>query len=371
MTIPIEKLSKHRRSRMRREMLCLTCCLGIALVGGCDQKGTENRSLLPVKVQPVKLVDYAPRATLTGEIAARVQSELSFRIGGRIVERKVEVGQHVVPGEILARLDPKVQEADVEGANAGVQAAEAKLSQVTSVFERQKALLKDGFTTRRDYDKAEQEHRSAQAMLDGARAQLATARDQLTQTELRAPSPGMITARHMEVGQVAQPGQAVFALAQDGPRDAIINVQEFVFTGGFKEDIEVALVSDPKIKAAGEVREVSPALNATGSVRVKIAIRKPPPEMVLGSAVTVSAHAKERETAVLPWSALYSDGGKPAVWVVDPKSGAVALRRVEIEFYGNTDIVIRAGLRPGDLVVTVGTQLLRPAQQVAFAENNQ
>ena len=250
MTVPIEKLSKHRRSQARRAMLCLSCCLGIALLGGCSQKGAENHSLLPVKVQPVKLVKYAPRATLTGEIAARVQSELSFRVGGRIVERKVEVGQHVVPGEILARLDPKVQEADVEGANAGVQAAEAKLSQVTSVFERQKALLKDGFTTRRDYDKAEQEHRSAQAMLDGAKAQLATARDQLTQTELRAPSPGMITARHMEVGQVAQPGQAVFALAQDGPRDAVINVQEFVFTGGFKEDIEVALVSDPKIKAA-------------------------------------------------------------------------------------------------------------------------
>lgn len=364
------KIPRYRRSQVRREMLCLACCLGIALLGGCDQKGTANRSLLPVKVQPVKLVKYAPKAALTGEIVARVQSELSFRVGGRIIERKVEVGQHVVRGEILARLDPKVQEADVEGANAGVQAAEAKLSQVTSVFERQKALLKDGFTTQRDFDKAEQEHRSAQAMLDGARAQLATARDQLTQTGLRPPSPGIITARHMEVGQVAQPGQAVFALAQDGPRDAVINVQEFVFTGGFKEDIEVALVSDPKIKAAGEVQEVSPALNATGSVRVKIAIQKPPPEMVLGSAVTVSAHAKERETAVLPWSALYSDGGKPAVWVVDPKSGAVALRRIEIEFYGNTDIVIRAGLRPGDLVVTVGTQLLRPAQQVAFAEDN-
>lgn len=92
------RLSMHRRSGVRREMLFLTCCLGIALLGGCDQKGAENHSLLPVKVQPVKLVKYAPRATLTGEVAARVQSELSFRVGGRIVDRKVEVGQHVVPG---------------------------------------------------------------------------------------------------------------------------------------------------------------------------------------------------------------------------------------------------------------------------------
>jgi RND family efflux transporter MFP subunit len=161
----------------------------------------------------------------------------------------------------------------------------------------------------------------------------------------------------------------VFGLALDGPRDAVVNVQETIFAGGFKNDIEIALVSDPRIKAAGEVREISPALNATGSVRVKIAIQNPPPEMVLGSAVTVSAHAKERETAVLPWSALYSEGGKPAVWVVDPKSRAVELRRVEIDAYENADIVIRSGLRPGELVVTVGTQLLRPAQQVAFAEN--
>ncbi|MGA9267561.1 MAG: efflux RND transporter periplasmic adaptor subunit, partial [Rhodomicrobium sp.] len=171
----------------------------------------------------------------------------------------------------------------------------------------------------------------------------------------------------MEVGQVTQAGQAVFALAQDGPRDAVVNVQESIITRHPKEDIEIALVSDPQIKARGEVREVSPALNQAGAVRVKIAIMQPPPEMVLGAAVRVSAHAQPREMAVLPWSALYSEGGKPAVWVVDPKTKEVALRRIGIEAYGNSDIVIRDGLRPGELVVTVGTQLLRPAQRVAFA----
>ncbi len=166
---------------------------------------------------------------------------------------------------------------------------------------------------------------------------------------------------------MALPGQPVFALAQDGPRDAVVNVQESIITGGFKEDIEIALVSDPKIKAHGEVREVSPAISATGAVRVKIDILQPPREMVLGSAVRVSAHAQEREMALLPWSALYSERGKPAVWVVDPKTKAVALRRIGIEAYENSDVVIRDGLRPGEIVVTVGTQLLRPAQQVAFA----
>ena len=351
----------------RNGLLSLACCLGIALIGGCSEQPATSYPLLLVKVQPVKLVNYTPKVTLTGEISAQVQSDLSFRVGGRIIERKVEVGTHVESGEVLARLDPKVQEADVEGAIAGVQSAEAKLRQVTSNFERQQELLKTGFTTQRDYDQAEQDYRSAQALLDSAKAQLATARDNLAQTVLSAPSPGIITARNAEIGQVAQPSQPVFALAHDGPRDAIVNVQESIITGGFKEDIEIALVSDPKIKARGEVREVSPALNQAGAVRVKIAIMQPPPEMVLGAAVRVSAHAQSREMAVLPWSVLYSEGGKPAVWVVDPKTKEVALRRIGIEAYGNSDIVMRDGLRPGELVVTVGTQLLRPAQRVAFA----
>ena len=360
--------SRDGLGRSRRPgLLSLACCLGIALIGGCSEQQATSHPLLQVKVQPVKPVDYTPKVTLTGEISARVQSDLSFRVGGRIIERKVEVGTHVESGEVLARLDPKVQQADVEGAIAGVQSAEAKLRQVTSNFERQKELLKSGFTTQRDYDQAEQEYRSAQALLDSAKAQLATARDNLAQTVLSAPSPGIITARNAEIGQVAQPSQPVFGLAHDGPRDAVVNVQESIITGGFKEDIEIALVSDPKIKARGEVREVSPALNQAGAVRVKIAIMQPPPEMVLGAAVTVSAHAQPREMAVLPWSALYSEGGKPAVWVVDPKTKEVALRRIGIEAYGNSDIVIREGLRPGELAVTVGTQLLRPAQRVAFA----
>ena len=361
---------ERRRSRVRPRVLGLACCLGIALLGGCKQEEAK-RSPLPVKVQTVQLVQYAPEVTLTGEIAARVQSDLSFRISGQIIERKVDVGAHVEAGDVLAGLDPKVQEADVNGAVAAVEAAEAKLRQVSSNFERQKTLLKQGYTTQRDYDQAEQELRSAQAMLDSAKAQLATARDQLDQTVLQAPTAGIITARHVEVGQVVQPSQPVFALAEDGPRDAIVNVQETVLAGDFNREVEIALVSDRRIKTGGEIREISPTVNSTGAVRVKIGISQTPPEMGLGSAARVTAHAQPRARAILPWSALYSDDGGPAVWIVDPQSRAVTLRRVEIEAYKNSDIVIRDGLHPGEIVVTVGTQLLRPAQQAAFAEDNQ
>jgi RND family efflux transporter MFP subunit len=352
-------------------MLSLACCLSVALLVGCKQEEAKPAQFLPVKAEAAKLVNYQPEVTLTGEISARVQSALSFRISGQVVEWKVDVGAHVDPGDVLARLDSKVQEADVAGAAAAVQAADAKLRQVTSVFNRQKDLLAQRFTTQREYDQAEQDQRSAQAQLDGAQAQLATARDSLAQTVLRAPSPGIVTARGIEVGQVVQTGQPAFTLAQDGPRDAVVNVQETLLAAGPYDglQIEIALVDDPKIKAHGEMREISPVVNATGGVQVKIGIAETPPEMGLGSAVRLTAHARPREMVVLPWSALYADGKRPAVWVVDPQTRAVALRRIEIEAYENSDVVVRDGLRPGEMVVTSGVQRLRPAQQVALTED--
>ncbi|MFD2184626.1 efflux RND transporter periplasmic adaptor subunit [Rhodoplanes azumiensis] len=347
----------------------LAGCLAIVLLGGCEQKEEKSAAPLPVRAQEVRLLKDDQAFTLTGVVSARIQSDLSFRISGQITERLVDIGAHVDAGDVLARLDSKVQEADVAGAAAAVQAAAAKLRQVASVFERQKALLAQGFTTRRDYDQAEQAHRSAQAMLESATAQLATARDQLAQTVLHAASPGIVTARHVEVGQVVQPSSPVFSLAQDGPRDAVVNVHETLLGAGPMDDIEIALISDPGIKARGEIREIAPAVNATGAVRVKIGIPETPAEMVLGAAVRVTAHPRQRDMVVLPWSVLASDDGRPAVWVVDRQSRAVALRRIEIEAYRNADIVVREGLRPGEIVVTSGAHLLRPRQQVAFAED--
>jgi len=314
------------------------------------------------------LAPYAADYTLTGEVAARVQSDLSFRVGGQITERLFEVGATVARGDVLARLDSKVQEADVAGAEASLRAAEARLGQVASVFERQKTLLGQGFTTRRDYDQAEQGLRSAEAAVDGAKAQLATAHDQLAQTVLRAPSDGIVTASFAEVGQVVQPSLPVCALAENGPRDAIVNVQEALLVAGPSDDVDVTLVADRSVRARGVVREIAPTVNATGGVRVKVAILEAPSKMVLGSAVRVQLRAQPRGRVILPWSVLSSDGGHPSVWVVDPQTHAVSPRRIEIEAYRRSEIVVREGVRPGETVVTSGAHLLRTAQAVTIVE---
>lgn len=337
----------------------------LACVAGCKERKPATAVPVAVKATKVAAVEYSPSLSLTGEVAARVQSELSFRISGRIVERIGDVGMHVQAAQVLARLEPAEQRADAEAAAASVRAAEAKLRQVTSAFDRQKSLLADGFTTRRDHDNALKDFEAAKASLDNARAQLDTAHDQLEHAELRAPAPGIITTRNAEVGQVLQGAQKVFTLAQDGPRDVIVNAQESLVNALAEASVEIALATDAGIVARGAVREVSPAVDtATGTVRVKIALAETPPAMLLGSAVTITARTPPRTFVLAPASALVMDMGKPAVWLIEPASKAVSLQHVIIETFENAHVVVREGLRSGDHVVTGGAQLLRPSQIV-------
>jgi membrane fusion protein, multidrug efflux system len=338
-------------------------------VAGCGDEPNQRAPLARVDVTTAEIVPFAPRVSLTGTIMAQVQNDLSFRVSGKIIERNVDIGDHVTADQILAKLDPGTQEADVEAAKAGVQSAEAQLKQATATYQRQKSLLDSGFTTRTNYDQAEQSFRTAQASLDSAHAQLASAQDRLSYTVLRAGAPGLITARFAELGQVVEPAKAIFTLAQDGPRDAVFEVYEAIFAL-VPEDVKVdiALVSDPKITAPGTVREIAPALDTnTGTVRVKVGIPNTPPAMTLGAIVTGSGNLRGRDVVILPWGALFEIDGKPAVWIVDPRDRTVSLKPIAVDAYLKDRIIVTDGLKSGDVVVTAGVQYLRPQQQVALA----
>jgi membrane fusion protein, multidrug efflux system len=357
-----------RNRRGPDRLVHVLCGLVGAAVAACSQDVPPEKAPAAVKTWTVELTDYAPRVELTGEIKAQVQSDLSFRVSGRVTERNVDVGAHVTPEQPLARLDPQEQEANVRAAEANVQAAEAQLRQASATFERQRTLLAQGFTTRVNYDQAEQAFRTAQGSLDAARAQLETARQQLSYTTLRAGASGIITARNVEVGQVVQAAQTIFTLAQDGSRDAVFNVHEALFALGRTDNaVDIALISDPAIRTTGKVREVSPTVDpGTGTVRVKVGIDETPPAMTLGAAVTGSGRFRPRKLVVLPWSALTSQDGKPAVWTVEARTKAVSLKPVVIDGYRTGEVIIQEGLNAGDIVVTVGGQSLRPNQTVAL-----
>ncbi len=347
------------------------CAALLLLLCGC-QKQEAAAGKLPVMVRAAKveIADYAPKTSLTGVIAARTLNNLAFRVGGRVAERLVEVGQHVEKGQVLARIDPQEQESDQRSAQADLDAAEAQLTQASAAFDRQKTLLAQGFTTRRDYDQADQALKVAQGNVQAAQSALDNAKENLAFTELRATAPGIVTARSVEAGQVVQAAQTVFTIAEDGDRDAVFNVNETLIVEAPPDpQVTIVLVSDPQVKATGKVREVSPAVDpASGSVRVKVAIPGTPAAMPLGAAVIGTIGAKPEKAVVLPWQALTSSEGSPAVWLVDPASKAVSIQAVRVLAYESGAVVIDGGLEPGQDVVTAGAQLLSPGETVEIAE---
>ncbi len=336
-------------------------------LAGCDGPAQPaERVPLNVLAQKVVFQPYDMSITLTGAVRARVQTELSFRVSGRVIERKGDVGQHVEADAVLARLDPSEQQADVEAAKAALAAAEATMRQAAAVYERQKTLLAKGFTTQANYDAADRSRLTAVGSLDAAKAQLGSAKDALTYTQLRAGHPGVITDRYIEVGQVAQAGEAAFGFAQDGPRDVVFAVYEsMIAERRGSRTIQLSLVSDPKIKAQGRVREVSPAVDAkNGTVQVKVEVLAGSPPFPLGAAITGEGHWREDDVVLLPWTAMGSKDGQPAVWVIDPATMAVSLRPIVVELYEKDKTVVRSGLQAGELVVTAGGKFLREGQIV-------
>ncbi|UFZ07609.1 efflux RND transporter periplasmic adaptor subunit [Bradyrhizobium ontarionense] len=353
-------------------LLAAAGCAAIGLLlAGCNQKTavTAQPSRL-VRTEIVKLSERRQSITLTGDVQARVLADLSFRVSGRVTERLVEVGAHVKAGQLLAKIDPAEQQADLDSAEAAVTAAESQVKVATSNFNRQQTLLTSGFTTRATFDQAQETLRTAEGSLESAKAQRDTAKDALTFTELRADADGTITARNVEVGQVAQAAQSVFTLAHDGDRDAVIDVYEAALSLKFDgSKAALALLSDPSVTAKGQVREVSPTIDPkSGTVRVKMAIENPPPEMTLGSAVTVTGFIKPEQRIVLPWSALTAAGKTPAVWLVDAADKSVSLKPITIEDYETGAFVVSTGLKPGDRVVTEGGKLLSVGQKITFNE---
>lgn len=363
---PEESVQTTKRSRL----LSATAVLAALALAGCDgQKKDAEPYRAHVGVEKAEMQPDLIRASGTGEIKARVESDLSFKISGRVISRSVSVGDHVKAGQIMATLDPVEQKADLESAQAAVASQEATLRMTSSLLARRKALTQTGAMSQQDLDSAQQQYQSAEKDLDAARAKLETAVEALQQTELRADADGTITARSVEVGQVVQASTTVFTLAHDGERDAVFNVQESALSGKMAPlSLDVAMISNPKIRAAATLREVSPALDTSlGTVRVKLAITNPPPEMTLGASISANVVLERQERISIPWQSMFSKAGTPAVWVVDPDKKVTRLKTIAVERYDASRVVLANGLTSGELIVVDGGQFLRENQPVSYS----
>lgn len=337
------------------------------MIAACDDKAPPPAA----DIRPVRVVAVAERTggdpvSLTGTVEAETEVNLAFRIDGRVVERRVNVGDQVSAGQVVARLDRQTEENSLRAARADLSAARARLVEARNNYQRQRELLQTGFTTRVRYDEATRNLRAAESATDAAQAQVNIAETRLGYTELRADAGGIVTARGAEPGEVVQPGRMIVQIAREGGRDAVFDVPPAMKDQAPANPvIQVALTIDPAIRAIGRVREVSPRADpVTGTFRVRVGLEAPPAAMRLGSTVTGRMEIEAAGVIEVPASALTRAQSQPAVWVVDPAQRTVALRTIEVLRFDPARVLVAQGLEPGDLVVTAGVQALHPGQKV-------
>ena len=348
----------------KSQILC--AALIAATVTACDKPVPPAPQVRPVRAVTVERRAEGETISLTGHIRAKDEVSLAFRLNGRMIERPVNVGDVLKTGQVVAKLDPQIQQNGLNQAQAELASLEAVMTQARLTFGRQQQLVKDGWTSRANFDEAKQKLETTQGQIDAAQAQLRTAQEQLSYTVLHADGPGVVTAKGAEAGEVVQAGKMVVQEALEGGRDAVFDVPEQLTRTGPRDPlVQIALTNDPTMRATGRVREVSPQADATTRTwQFKVGIIDPPEGMQLGSTVTGSIKLTAPPGVELPASALTEANGQPAVWVVDPQSHTVSLREVDVSRYDPASVVVSKGLENGEVVVTAGVQMLHPGQIV-------
>jgi len=344
----------------------IAAAAAITLLAGCQVEPPAATSARPVAVFMVEASRLTDAVQLTGDVQARKDVDAAFRIGGKMTERPVNIGDKVNAGQVLARLDSATEQNALQAAKAALTAARGEVATARNTFDRQQHLMNQGFTTRPRFDQARQALETAQSRLEDAEARSDAARDRLGFTELVADAPGVVTARGAEPGEVVQPGRMIVSLARDDGRDAVFEGPAAMLRAGSATTlVNVALAGDPTVTAVGRIREVSPEADpVTRTFRVRVGLDNPPEAMRLGATIIGTVALASNVITAIPALALTSDRGAPAVWVVDPASTTVSLRPVDVLRFDTDRVIVAQGLEPGDVIVAAGVQALHPGQRV-------
>lgn len=339
------------------------------VVSACSKPAPTAEPIRAVKIVTVGVQSMQTGSEFAGEVRARVESRLGFRVGGKIVLRQAQLGQHVKAGEVLAQLDPQDYQLSAQAANAQVAVATTNRDLAAADFKRFKELRDKNFISGAELERREAGLKAAQAQLDQAQAQFSGQGNQEGYTKLVANVSGVVTAVEAEVGQVVAAGAPVVRVAQDGPRDVVFSVPEDKVA-----NIKVGSAVDVRVWASnadfkGVVREVAASADpVTRTFGVKVAMAAAD-KLALGTTVSVSPHAFDRsglQVIKLPTSALVKDGNSASVWVLDTTNMTVNLQPIEVATADGNDVVIAGGLQPGMRVVSAGVHVLAPGQKVSI-----
>lgn len=335
-----------------------------ALLTACGKPAPAPEPVRAVKLVTIDAQARQGQVEYAGEVRARVESRLGFRVGGKITRRAVELGQRVQAGQLLAQLDAQDLRLADAAARAQVSSATTQRDLAAADLKRFQSLRDQGFISAAELERRAANLRAAQATLDQASAQQRAQGNQASYAQLLADAPGVVTAIEAEAGQVVAAGTPVVRVAQDGPRDVVFAVPE--------DRVAAVRVGQPMAARAwgsdaqwqGTVREVAASadpVTRTFAVKLALAGEAPP----LGATVTVIADGAAAAPLLrLPTSALRQDAAGTAVWVYEPASGSVRAQPVQVAGMDGNDAVIAAGLAPGMQVVAAGVHMLQAGQQV-------
>lgn len=342
----------------------------IFLLPGCgDNHGNKTVPVRTVRYVVVGSAQTLPALERTGEIHAHDETILSFRTGGRIVTRSVDIGDRVNAGQLLATLENTTSQNQLDGAQADYEGAKASAQVAALNVSRMQKLMPTGAIARTQLDNARADWLVARARLKNSESALRNARENLGWTRLIAPQSGMITEVSASAGQVVTGGQSVLTLATGEARDVVFDIAKpDAIPPQEQAGLRVSLLSDPSVQASAALRDISPQADPqTRTWRVRATLQNPPLALALGASVTVTLPATGPHGYALPASALSRVGDKPAVYVINPQSQA-QLRVVVPAYYTATSVIIDGGLEPGDRVITAGVSKLRSGEPVIAGE---
>jgi len=343
----------------------------IPLLAACQDQAVSATAKpeRPVQVQRVVFENKDATRDFVGVVRARYETDLGFRVAGKIVARVVNVGDRVRAGDVVARLDPQDLRLQAESAEAELAAATSNLAQVAADLARYTTLRERGYASVADFDRKKVAKDEAEGRIERARRTLELARNQLAYAELKSDADGVITATPAEPGQVVALGQAVARLAHRGEKEAVVALPETWLGEARKAQATVRLWSEPDRVFAARLRELSPqADSATRTYAARFTIAQADDTVAFGMTATVTlSRAAESKVARVPLSAILNRGAGPSVYVVDP-TGALAVRPVTVASFGEDAATITSGVNEGDKVVTLGVQKLEAGLKVRTVE---
>lgn len=352
-------------------------CILLPLLSALVLASCGSGEPAPEDVRVVRTVTVAAGGDLadsgySGEVHARHESTIGFRVAGRVVERLMDAGDRVKKGEPLARLDPEDAALNAASARAQLASAQSAYDQAKLDYERAEKLFARRFISQAELDRDRVSLDSSRAQLVSARSQLDLASNQQAYTLLRAPHDGVVTEIRVEAGEVVNAGQPAAVVAADGEREVAISIPESRLEEVREaQGLAIELWARPGHRFAGTVREIAPMTDsATRQYTARVAIAEPDAHVEFG--MTARVYLKSARGLAssyrLPLSALVQKSGKTYVWVVAPGSGRVALRAVTVADMDQDAVIVGAGLKPSDVVVTAGVNLLFAGQKVRLAD---